>query len=303
MKKGVIFLALLLPLIGNAQRKQARFELILMGGIASYSGDIGGNKTKFLGDHPEKMGMAIGIGGRMHITNFMALRANFNYAEISGADSFSAGKDIRERNLSFRSPVFEGSLLLELSLFNWKHLTGETVNTTKSGRSNLYLFAGMGFFKFNPQAYYEGRWYDLQPFGTEGQGIKPNTPKYQLTSTALIAGVGYRMLLGGRWSLGFEGGVRKTNTDYLDDVSRTYFDNSQLSATYGEVAAALADRSINGEGVPYIRPADTQRGSSKVKDYYGFAQITLAIKLGRDGNSQSFGGNKRFNTRSRCFQF
>lgn len=298
MRNRIVFLLLLLPILSFGQRKQPRFELIFMGGGATYSGDVGGDQTKFFSDHTKKMGPALGVGMRMHITNFMALRGNFNYAQISGADSFANDVNRKARNLSFRSPIYEGSLLLEVSLVNWKHLIGQKVNSTRGGRTNLYLFGGMAFFKFKPEAFYEGRWYELQPFGTEGQGIKPNTPKYQLSSSALVYGAGFRMLLGGRVSLGIEVGTRKTNTDYLDDVSKDYWDNSQIEATYGQVAAALADRRV--EGGPVAQ--GNKRGSPKIKDYYSFAQITLAFKLGKDGNIFR-GGGKNFRTRNRCFQF
>lgn len=295
---------MLLPFISEGQRKQARLELVMMGGVSAYAGDVGGNQTKFLSDHMDNLGPAVGLGARLHITNFMALRGNFNYAVVSGADSLAGHIGRVERNLSFQTTIMEGSLLLEVSLINWKHLAGEKVNSSRGGRANLYFFGGMSFFTFKPQAYYQDRWYDLQPLGTEGQGIKPNTPKYALNSSALVMGLGYRYLLGGRWSLGFESGLRKANTDYLDDVSKEYWDNGQIAATNGPIAAALADRSISSEGVPFTRAGGSQRGSPKVKDYYGFVQITLAVKLGRDGDSQSYGGGRgRFKTRSRCFQF
>jgi len=302
MKKGIFLVLIMLPLASFAQRKQARLELVAMGGVALYSGDVGGNQTKFLSDYMDNLGPAVGLGLRLHVTNFLAIRGNFNYARISGSDSLANGKERIERNLSFRTPIMEGSLLFEVSLFNWKHLAGEKVNSTRGGRANLYVFAGMSFFSFKPQAYYQAKWYDLHPLGTEGQGIKPGQAKYSLTSSALVVGLGYRYLLGGRWSLGFEGGLRKTNTDYLDDVSKEYFDNAAIAAANGTLAAALADRSITEEGVSYIRPSGSQRGNSKVKDFYGFAQITLAVKLGKDGSSSHPGG-KRFKTRSGCFQF
>lgn len=304
MKKGIVLLLMILPLCAFSQRKQARLELVMMGGVSGYSGDVGQDRTKFLSDHLQNLGPAIGLGARLHITNFMAIRGNFNYAVISGSDSLASHNDRITRNLSFQTTLYEGSLLLEVSLINWKHLVGEKVNSSKGGRANLYGFMGMAFFAFNPQGYYQDKWYDLQPLGTEGQGIKPNTPKYQLSSSALVVGVGYRHLLGGRWSLGIEAGIRKTNTDYLDDVSKEYWDNDELAATNGEISAILADRSVDEEGNAFIRPQGSQRGNPKIKDYYGFAQITLAVKLGRDGNSQSYGGGKgRFKTRNRCFQF
>ncbi len=298
MRNTILIWLLVFPVFLSAQRRQDRFELVFMGGGASYAGDLGSDQTKFTSDHLEKLGPALGLGLRMHITNFLSVRGNFNYAVVSGADSLANDPGRIARNLSFRSPIYEGSLLLELSLFNWRHLIGEKVNATRGGRTNLYLFGGMSFFKFKPEAYYQDRWYELQPFGTEGQGIKPNTPLYQLTSSALVYGAGFRFLIGGRTSLGFELGIRQTNTDYLDDVSKEHWDNAQIEATYGQVAAALADRRVEDGPVPI----GTQRGNSGVKDYFGFGQFTLAFKLGKSGNSQG-GGGKGFRTRNRCFQF
>lgn len=298
MRNTILIWLLILPVLVSAQRRQDRFELVFMGGTAAYNGDLGGDQTKFTSDYLEKLGPALGLGVRMHVTNFLALRGNFNYAMVSGADSLSNDPDRKARNLSFRSPIYEGSLLIELSLFNWRHLLGEKVNSTRGGRTNLYLFGGMSFFKFRPEGYYQDRWYELQPFGTEGQGIKPNTPNYKLSSSALVYGFGLRFHLGGRVSLGYELGVRQTNTDYLDDVSKEHWDNGQIEATYGQVAAALADRRVENGPLPQ----GSQRGNSGVKDYFGFSQLTLAFKLGKSGNSQG-GGGRGFRTRNRCFQF
>lgn len=80
------------------------------------------------------------MGLRLHVANFMAIRGNFNYTMISGSDSLSGQIGRKERNLSFRSPIYEGSLLFEISLFNWQHLAGEKVNSTQGGRANLYVF-------------------------------------------------------------------------------------------------------------------------------------------------------------------
>jgi hypothetical protein len=303
LKKAWIFVLVLLPLLAHSQRRQARFEIVAMGGAASYSGDLGYKSTSFLRDHPQKLGPAMGLGMRCHITNSLAVRGNFNYAMISGADSLGDNKWRTGRNLSFRSPIYEGSLLLEFSLINWGHLYGERVNSAGGGRTNLYLFGGMSFFSFNPQAYYNGEWVDLQPLGTEGQGIRPGSSKYSLTSTALVFGAGYRVLLGGRWSFGIETGIRKTNTDYLDDVSQKYWYNDQIEAVHGPVAAALADRSIRPDGSSFIRAGESGRGDPTDKDYYAFAQFTLAVKLGGGGDSQYIGGKGNFRTRNRCYQF
>jgi hypothetical protein len=274
----------------------ARWELIAAGGVASYSGDLGGDQTKFLSDHPKKLGYAFGLGSRFIISNRFSIQFGINQAKVSGADSLSNNIDKKLRNLSFRSSITEGYLKGEVSIVNWEHVNGRE---NLSDNSNLYLFAGISFFRFNPEAFYNNTWHRLQPLGTEGQGIASGKGKYSLTASAFIVGAGYRHRLGDVVSLGFEIGARKTSTDYLDDVSTVHFDNAVIQATYGDVAAALADRYVSDPP----RPAGTPRGSPKQKDYFMVGQVTLAFKLGAGGSGYGYGGGGRFRTRSKCFSF
>lgn len=305
MKKALLMLLVSIPLLVGAQGRQARLEIVGMGGVASYSGDLGHKQTKLLSDHPSKLGPALGLGLRCHLTNMLSIRATFNYAMISGADSLSDDSWRYRRNLSFRSPIYEGAFLVEFSPVNWRHLiSGEQINKGSRRNSNLYFYGGMAFFSFNPQAYYNGNWVDLQPLGTEGQGVRPGRPKYSLTGSALVFGAGYRARISNRMSLGVEVGWRKTNTDYLDDVSYQYYDNSAIAAANGELAAALADRTIRTPGNPNPRRSESGRGNAKSKDYYGFAQVTLAVKLGNVGGTPYYGrGAGKFRTRNKCYQF
>lgn len=281
----------------SAQGRQNRWEVMGMGGVAAYSGDLGQNEKKLFGDYPQKLGYSFGIGGRFIVNNFISIRANVMKASVSGADSLADNKGRRDRNLSFRSPVNELSMALELSLINWRQVKG-TKSLGARGNINLYVFGGFAIFSFNPEAYYNGEWYRLQPLGTEGQGIVVGKNKYSLTSSALFGGAGIRKRVTGNLSMGVEFSVRKTNTDYLDDVSTTYINNEILSANYGPIAGALADR--YKDAAPKV--AGSQRGSSKENDYYGFLQFTVAYKFGNnyiDGRP----GSKRSGARARCFQF
>ena len=45
-------------------------------------------------------------------------------------------------------------------------------------RFTPFVYAGAGMCWFNPQALYEGQWVELQPLGTEGQGL-PQYPDRQ----------------------------------------------------------------------------------------------------------------------------
>lgn len=307
MKRALLLILMTIPLLLNAQGRQPRLEILAMGGVASYSGDLGHQQTKLFSDHLNKLGPAVGLGLRCHLNNMFSIRASFNYAMISGADSLSDDSWRYRRNLSFRSPIYEGAFLVEFSPINWRHIvSGEQINKGSRRNSNLYFFAGMGFFMFNPQAYYNGEWVDLQPLGTEGQGVRPGRGKYSLSASALIFGAGYRARISNRMSLGVEVGWRRTNTDYLDDVSFQYWNNLEIAAVNGELAAALADRTLdaNGQPNPVSRRGESGRGNPKNKDYYGFAQITLAVKLGKVGGTPYYGrGSGKFRTRNKCYQF
>jgi len=130
-------------------------------------------------------------------------------------------------------------------------------------------------FFYNPRTDYEGDWYDLQPLGTEGQGTTgyPDRTPYSLTQLAIPFGVGFKFSLSKNASLGIEYGIRKTFTDYLDDVSTTYADTSGLKAENTRIAMLLSDRS----GRYY--PEGYNRGDENNKDWYTFLGVTLTFKI------------------------
>ncbi len=70
--------------------------------------------------------------------------------------------------------------------------------------------------------------------------------------------------------------MRKTYTDYLDDVSTTYADKAILSEN-GVLAVILSDRSPGASNDNFI---GKQRGNSRDTDKYMFAGITLSFRLG-----------------------
>jgi hypothetical protein len=82
--------------------------------------------------------------------------------------------------------------------------------------------------------------------------------------------------------IGLEYGIRKTFTDYIDDASKTYYDNSTLAIENGALSALMADKST--KDFPYITAAGEQRGDPRDKDSYMFAIISINYKL-RTGRS------------------
>ncbi len=77
--------------------------------------------------------------------------------------------------------------------------------------------------------------------------------------------------------------MRKTFTDYIDDVSTRYYDPALIAAKRGPSAAFLSDPSI-GTDLNYTN-VGRQRGNPTTKDWYNFSGIALTIKLKQKGKT------------------
>jgi hypothetical protein len=135
------------------------------------------------------------------------------------------------------------------------------------------LFLGPSVFFFNPKAEYDGKWYNLQEFGTEGQF---KGEEYSTAQMAINYGFGFKVDLSYRWSINVDLSGRKLFTDYLDDVSTVYADPRDIKALRGEIAAELADRSSE----PKIGQVGRQRGNGKSNDMYAMVGIGLYYYFG-----------------------
>lgn len=267
MKRGfAIVLLLLLPLTGVAQRDDllSRSEMVLSAGGMNYLGDL--NDQSVFGE----LHVAGGAGVRCRLDNRWSVR----FGGVVGA--ISALEDcIEQRNLTFRSRLYEGSLVAEFNFRPYGPGATESLWTP-------YIFGGMAVFHFSPETQYTApdgttSWMALQSLCTEGQGTTayPDRRPYPLTQLAMPFGVGVRCRLNKNFSLSAEYGFRKTWTDYLDDVSTTYVGSDLLMAEVenGTVAAALADRSSTPNAV------GIKRGDDSLDDWYSYFNVSLGMNL------------------------
>jgi len=269
------FFFALLILVASYSGFSQQHELGIMGGASYYIGDLNPYGS-FMQSQP-----AFGLMYRYNINPRMAVRLHALVGSLQGADSIIRYNE--DRNLSFRSPLMEFGSQFELSYYKFKIGHDKDFFTP-------YLFAGASFFKFNPQAEYKGDWYNLQSLGTEGQGTTayPDRKPYSLAGFAIPFGLGFKISLGSSTVLGIEWGMRKTFTDYIDDVSTTYADPSVLLSQNTQVAAELADPSENSEA----EKTGFQRGNAATNDWYSFAGLTLTFKI-KDKSSSCSGASKR----------
>ncbi len=252
---------------------QRNFDAGIYYGISQYMGDLQLYQFELL-----EVNRSEGLYGRYNFTNLISLKAQFYHGTISGKDSNykdQVGK--LERNLSFRSNIYEASLQCELSVLRLGAKKRHWNKYLQKYFATSYLFAGVGGFYFNPKAKYQGEWYELQPLGTEGQGLPGYGEKYKRLQVCIPFGFGLKLNPTDRATIGLEFGFRKTFTDYLDDVSGDYPDLNELSEN-SPMAATLSYRGSEVSDLPK-NPSGTARGGVKFMDMYFFGGITIGYLL------------------------
>lgn len=261
-KPGLAILLYIFSFTLNAQ-KSLNVDFFL--GTSNYSGDLQEKRFTFSQAH-----LAGGLGLSYEITNQFSIRTAFKYGKISGDDRFGRNK---KRNLNFTTLLSEGDL--DVQYF----FTPLGVNPFTP-----YVFLGVAVYHFNPYTFDStGQKYYLKPLSTEGEGFVSGRPNYSLTQMAIPFGGGVKLSLSDKINVGFEIGIRRLFTDYLDDASTSYIDPNLLLAKRGAKAVELSYRGdeIKGGSQTYPRVGQI-RASPNYKDWYYFTGLTLTYRLGND---------------------
>lgn len=265
---------------------QSRLHATAFGGFSNYQGDLQSKPFTFDQSHA-----VFGLGLKYDVTPKLSVRTGFNYGSIAATDKKNK-PSLQPRNLSFHSKIIEGNLLAEYTIFD---LDEKMIAP--------YVFGGIGIFHFKPFAFDTlGNEISLQPLGTEGQGLSkyPSRKPYKLTQLALPFGGGIRFRITDDAVLGYEIGMRKLFTDYLDDVSTIYVDAIALVQTHGQKALEMSYR--GGEvkdGDPSYPPEGYLRGGEKFKDWYYFTGLTLSIRINA-AKGNFFQWTKGYRGRTSC---
>src|SRR6266487_654353 len=244
-------------------------------GLAHYFGDLNTraniNRPKFSG----------GIFFIKQLNSYIGIKIAGDYAFLGYSDVYSKNAVQKRRNLSFNTNLWEASLSGYFNFF--KFMPGVAgYNYTP------YVSLGVGVFTYDPYAYLQGQKYFLRPLGTEGQGdsLYPNRKPYSAMSLCFPLTVGLKYAINENLNVFGEIGYRFTNTDYLDDVSKTYAGPQvksfqpvpQEDGSYAlPPAYFLQDRSYE-TGTP-IGIKDRQRGNSLQKDAYVMLHFGVSINL------------------------
>ena len=262
-RRNTLLLAVLFIFISTTESKaqyKPNQEFGILGGTGYYIGDM--NSTHF-----NNLRVSGGITYRKNFDRRFTFKSSALYTNVYANDENSNEAIKVNRNLKFKSDIIELSGQIE---FNF--LPYETGNSLYNWTP--FIFTGVSIFNYNPQAEgSDGEWYNLQEIGTEGQGTTsfPNRKKYSLTQLSVPFGGGVKIGVSDNFNIIVEYGLRKTFTDYIDDVSTTYVG---IPSEFTNIAIELADQSIDG---PQL--AGIARGDETNKDWYSFSGITLSFRL------------------------
>lgn len=272
-----LFFPFLVLLISNNPMQAQGWEAGIFFGISHYQGDLQRSHIEILEAHHGN-----GLYARYTASNRWSFKTHFYQGEISGGDAnYPNVKSVRSRNLSFSSKIREIGFQVEFTTINlWETKTHWKKNQIQY-KASTFVFAGISGFHFNPKAYKDGHWYELQPLGTEGQGMPGKEGKYSLYELAIPIGFGGKFHITDWSTIGFEIGFRKTFTDYLDDIGGVYPDLDALREV-NPMSAELSYRSPEyNPDLAGNNPSGINRGSVAWDDSYIFAGVTAAIKLSR----------------------
>ena len=191
--RALIITLVCLPFIGQSQ---SSYEIGVLGGFANYQGDLVESYLEF-----EETNLAWGLFVRYNFNEKFAARINFSNGQISGDDQNGTEEWRKQRNLSFRSDIYEFSLIGE-----WELLGKASYSTSGLFESSLtpYLLLGVGLVKFDVAA--------------EGEGLSEEEEFPNVFISVPIGG-GLKYHFQERVTLGAELAFRPAFGDYLDGVS------------------------------------------------------------------------------------
>jgi hypothetical protein len=271
--------------------KKYRREIFITTGTSNFLGDLGGTDAEGKDYSPADLNLsqtrsAIGVGARYKLERSVNVAAKFSYLSVKGDDALTNEKFRNNRNLNFKSNIFELSARIEGGYQSTKRGGNrygimKNYGHTRNLTHNIYGFIGVGAFYFNPKGrYINGKYIPLRPLHTEGQGLPGGPKQYSKFSVSVPVGAYYKLTVNKIWSFGIEFCYRKTFTDYIDDVSTTYYDKTILMEHYGSVSVQMSDPSkklpgLEGATSPDASGRQAQRGDRQ-KDTFMSLELTAS---------------------------
>ena len=188
--KKLLFALFFIPLASAAQN----FHFATRLGVANYQGDLKASSISL-----SQAKLLFSLGARYDLSEHVMARSYITFTGLQ-ADDKKGTAVMQQRNLNFRSKIFEWEISGQYSFFslNEKWWTP-------------YIYAGVGLFHFNPSTKdANGNKTFLKPLSTEGQGFMPGIEEYGLWQLNIPLGIGAEYSLNEDMRVGLEMGYQKT---------------------------------------------------------------------------------------------
>lgn len=256
-------------------------ELRLGFGSTGFLGDLGGRDQVGTDYSPidldwKSTSWSAMLGYRWRFAPQWAFSSDVVTGMLKGNDAHTNEIIRNSRNLHFRAPMVLSTNRLEFIFYAYEKSGRRYDLSIRKGmhhyNNQFYVFAGMGALFFVPQADLGNGWTNLRPLSTEGQGMEDGIRNYSNFTVTVPLGIGMRMALGKYWRVGIEATYNITASDYIDDVSTTYYDPNVLSSTIGPEAAAASNPATGN--IDWFAPGE-QRGDPSTRD--GILYVNLVF--------------------------
>jgi hypothetical protein len=285
-------------LFSSRSFRRERHRIFLSVGATNFLGDLGGANR--IGSPPgslrdfdvQAIKPAFQIGYSYRMSRIFSSRTAFTYAWLSGNDAYTKEPYRQNRNLNFRTPIYDLSSVIEI-LWEIKrkghqyYLKG--VRGWTNYRFTTYIYGGvaLNYFRSKGKSIVDNKWYALRPLSTEGQGLIATRKKYSPIQFTIPLGVGCKVRVSRVLEIGIEYTARIGFTDYIDDVSTTYFDENALLQEKGQIAVDMANQSLtkdapDNQTMSWRTTAPgQQRGDYKDKDSYLAVMVSMYYTIGK----------------------
>ncbi len=258
---GAVLLTLCLLAFYHQPSRAQSWEIGALAGVSVYNGDLSPVDNL---DYLRMLRPAGGVFLRFGPADWLGVRLGYTATRLHGNANFNTTTVYNRQSVLLRTPLQELALTVELA----------PVRVRLFGLNfRPFLYGGAAVYHFSPQLRIDGVWIEMQPLGTEGQGLPGQPDRYRTTRVAIPAGGGLRLVVSDRIVLGAELGGRLPFTDYLDDVSGRTVNYPFLFEEGGEALAAVSNPLATDATQNY------RRGNG-AGDFYYFGGLSFHYRLG-----------------------
>lgn len=290
-----ILTLLMLTTVATGSAMAQKLDAGLLLGGSYYYGDVV-NELE-----PSTMRAAVGGFLRYRLGGRFAIKAYGGYNKVSGDDQLSESEWQKQRNWSFETDIIEGSLQLEWNLIEDRNRGRRFANPFIP-----YLFGGVGMFSFTPKSDFNGQMQSLAPLQLSGVAYSQN-------GICIPFGFGARYYVARKFQLGFELGIRYTNTSYIDDIAPDNYYQNPSTTPFPTLTEYYYARSTSNKNPGDLRSkmGNVKEGSGSngfnqflgASDFYVTMGLTAAYTFGEATGGGSGSRGRSYGKAIRCPRF